>query len=390
MNFRKPITQTVIGYSWMIGFVFLSLSVNLYSQSMIDIPVKAAELNSVTFPVPLDSSNFEFEDVSGSLYTLKASLLNPRLKECRDLSIFFFNSNNKSYVSQIHIDSNRFIWKNEFKRHSIYNFKIWNCASPSDTLFIPFKIQPSENSLRFKISRGYKGEFSLADSSYTGTVSILPFVRFLNQIHVIINHQEEVVFREELSWGESFSFRDKIFTLDTLNLFEKSIQLEYRINEGEKVFGVGKNQYIDDFDKRRTRLFDETIHLSKEAPAQDGDYIFHFWGSWCAPCMRKMPYLQELFSRLDNHRINVINVALVNSLSNLIQTEGVIEDQSLLGTHVLEKLNGDLGFIHLLNISSYPSYVVVSNDGKVIYRSDEMGEKHDLEDFLKMNNYLKD
>ena len=48
----------------------------------------------------------------------------------------------------------------------------------------------------------------------------------------------------------------------------------------------------------------------------------------------------------------------------------------------------ELRYISLLNATSYPSYVIVSNEGKVLYRSDKVFNKVDLEDFLKTNGYF--
>jgi len=44
----------------------------------------------------------------------------------------------------------------------------------------------------------------------------------------------------------------------------------------------------------------------------DRPLIINFWATWCAPCRREMPLLQDLYATNTNRSLNVVGVALDN------------------------------------------------------------------------------
>ena len=49
-----------------------------------------------------------------------------------------------------------------------------------------------------------------------------------------------------------------------------------------------------------------------ELTARDNDttYVINFWATWCSPCVKEIPYFQELHMEKKNEKISVILVSL--------------------------------------------------------------------------------
>ena len=90
-----------------------------------------------------------------------------------------------------------------------------------------------------------------------------------------------------------------------------------------------------------------------------GKYIFlNIWGAWCLPCIKEIPELKEGF---DNWKEKVVFLSIIktqdiNKVKKLISKEK-IEWPQLLMTSEIEN-----GF----KISSYPTNILISPDGKII------------------------
>ena len=56
-------------------------------------------------------------------------------------------------------------------------------------------------------------------------------------------------------------------------------------------------------------VFDTFVDFEKSILKNDENvYVINFWATWCAPCVKELPYFQQL--HLDNKRVKVILVSL--------------------------------------------------------------------------------
>ncbi|WP_298895624.1 redoxin domain-containing protein [uncultured Psychroserpens sp.] len=39
-------------------------------------------------------------------------------------------------------------------------------------------------------------------------------------------------------------------------------------------------------------------------------YVINFWATWCAPCVKELPYFEQLNAKYSNHNVEVILVSL--------------------------------------------------------------------------------
>ena len=56
-------------------------------------------------------------------------------------------------------------------------------------------------------------------------------------------------------------------------------------------------------------VFDTFVDFEKSILKNDENvYVINFWATWCAPCVKELPYFQQL--HLDNKKVKVILVSL--------------------------------------------------------------------------------
>jgi peroxiredoxin len=151
-----------------------------------------------------------------------------------------------------------------------------------------------------------------------------------------------------------------------------------------------------DFDKQVLRLqkiSDSTILYSSQVgfmakPFEGTDFVngdsiqlenyrgkllyLDFWGSWCKPCVEELPELKELYGKLDHSKVEFLGIASdsKNSLSKAMSKHGINWSQIL---------DEDNSISKLYNINSYPTTLLIDENGKVIAK--DIWAK-DLEKFL--------
>lgn len=62
--------------------------------------------------------------------------------------------------------------------------------------------------------------------------------------------------------------------------------------------GISVNSYT--FDQIKPLLF----------PENDVTYVINFWATWCAPCIKELPYFNELQEKYESDRFQVVLVSL--------------------------------------------------------------------------------
>lgn len=96
---------------------------------------------------------------------------------------------------------------------------------------------------------------------------------------------------------------------------------------------------------------------------KDKILLINFWATWCAPCRKEMPVLQNLSTRLDKSRYAVIGVS-VDSDINLVK-EFLIQ-YKILYPNFIDKSRYMAS--SLLDIEAYPETIIVSPDGTILQR----------------------
>lgn len=115
------------------------------------------------------------------------------------------------------------------------------------------------------------------------------------------------------------------------------------------------------------KLPDSPVELLLQAPVSsidswkklEGKWLFlEFWATWCAPCIARMPALNKLGKEMSDKEIQFISL----SPEKPEIVKRFLKRKSIAGW---VGIDSDKSFIEALKISSYPTTVLVSPDGKV-------------------------
>lgn len=106
--------------------------------------------------------------------------------------------------------------------------------------------------------------------------------------------------------------------------------------------------------------------------------VINFWATWCAPCRREMPLLQEARENFDRDQVEIIGVALDYSepVSDFLAEVGVSYPILIAGASGIEKMD-ELGN----SAGALPFTLLVDADGHILRR--KLGEFHDLASVLE-------
>lgn len=114
--------------------------------------------------------------------------------------------------------------------------------------------------------------------------------------------------------------------------------------------------------------------------------LINFWATWCAPCRKEMPALQNLSASLDAKRYAVIGVS-VDSDINLVK-EFLIQHK-ILYPNFLDKSQYIAS--SLLEIEAYPETIIVSPEGSILKRISGIISPNDkrLKQLLNLTDTIK-
>ncbi|MBO0600466.1 thiol-disulfide oxidoreductase ResA [Sporosarcina sp. E16_3] len=102
-----------------------------------------------------------------------------------------------------------------------------------------------------------------------------------------------------------------------------------------------------------------------------GEGVFlNFWGTWCGPCKKEMPYMENQHKAFEEKGVNIL---AVNIAESNLKVETFIEQYGLTFPIVIDK---DKSVKEAYNIVPLPTTFLINKDGrieKIITR--EMSEK---------------
>lgn len=107
--------------------------------------------------------------------------------------------------------------------------------------------------------------------------------------------------------------------------------------------------------------------------------ILDFWGSWCAPCLKGMPELKEIYSAYSG-RLEIIGV---NCNDTEESWKSTVSRLQLPWIQVFQPEDGTVAATY--SVTAYPTKVVVNPEGKIIkiYSGGSPTFKDDVDNWLK-------
>lgn len=113
--------------------------------------------------------------------------------------------------------------------------------------------------------------------------------------------------------------------------------------------------------------------------------LLDFWGTWCGPCRESHPHLVELYNEYSPKGLVFIGVAQEygKDLEKIsVEWKKAIADDGLLWTQILENEDENNHIVKAYNVSSFPTKILISPEGKIIAKL-VGGGSNDLDEVLK-------
>ncbi len=171
---------------------------------------------------------------------------------------------------------------------------------------------------------------------------------------------------------DSIYFSRNVFRMDSIAADGASAYFEKSNRIGKCGTALGDSLCLD-------FLTTENGELSLTDNKERKLVVFHFWGSWCAPCLQEMPTLEKTIVK-HSYRATFINVAY-ETTNNLQKVKALLKKYPALGNNILE-VAGKTPVTNRFGIAEFPTYIIVSPDGFLIKRISANESQHLLTAFL--------
>lgn len=114
----------------------------------------------------------------------------------------------------------------------------------------------------------------------------------------------------------------------------------------------------------------------------DNVYVINFWATWCAPCIKELPYFEKLHQ--ENKNIKVILVSLDSKKDIDTKLKPFIQRKKISAQVVSlsdKDYNSWLGKIDELWSGAIPATYIFSGDKHIF-------AEHEFENFAELNDYV--
>ena len=112
--------------------------------------------------------------------------------------------------------------------------------------------------------------------------------------------------------------------------------------------------------------------------------IIDFWATWCGPCRKEMPELNEIYRRYRDKGLVILGVSL-----DAVQGDGIeVVEPFIKNFRILYPIAiADEALVDKLALQAIPTTLLVDRDGRVLARIEGAGDRGELtkavEDLLK-------
>ena len=166
----------------------------------------------------------------------------------------------------------------------------------------------------------------------------------------------------------------------------------YGANKAEIQSEESKSEESKDEEKDKVESIDFTLYdqYGKEHKLSDykGKTVFlNFWATWCPPCKREMPHIEEIYKEYgkNNEDVVVIGVASPN-LGKEVSKEEIIEFLEK-NNYTFPVLFDEDGMVmYQYGINSYPSTFIIDKEGYVTQYVPGALDKDTMKYLIELDN----
>ena len=118
--------------------------------------------------------------------------------------------------------------------------------------------------------------------------------------------------------------------------------------------------------------FDDSSVTIRNVDFEGQVYLLDFWGTWCAPCIEELPYLEEAYDRYSDSGFEILSIAFLDDYEDIKQfREG---DYSMPWLHTRVTWDNFNSITDIFDITRFPRPILVDEDGIILAIDDELRE----------------
>lgn len=240
-----------------------------------------------------------------------------------------------------------------------------------------------DNELRIvaEIANYNYGEFNMENKDYK-----VAFVKILNQYKFLFRSKNQEFLKVIDTGYKSYKLKDTVnfsnnfYKIDSVNFNESELFL-IKLNIRNKKIGHQFGETISDFNL--IDIHDNELNLRKLLKGKEY-VLLDFWGTWCAPCIELTPQLVRIDSNYSSN-LTILSIAFQKDKSKLLE---YVNKNKMNWNHVFIKGNAknQENKPHLINnlrINSYPTFILINKDKKILYRGSGKKALKEIEKIIK-------
>ena len=147
--------------------------------------------------------------------------------------------------------------------------------------------------------------------------------------------------------------------------FTAIAESNYEVNTKDIIKGeLRKFVFSDDTKTLPSPLVLDIDETFVEIGFNDDILVINFWATWCAPCKKEMPSLNNLAENMKDHGVKIITIASGRNSKEAI--EAFFNDNNLANLNKFRDPRGKIAISY--GVTALPTTVVIDPSGKEIGR----------------------
>ena len=299
-----------------------------------------------------------------------------------------FNTDSLVVISNFYADTMH-TWLNQFNDKISYTFSITDNNLKVNPLHLPITIDIAKSptnsianrrlqmSLTFTNENSYKvSEFKISGKKHFAVIDNLPVAKIWgterNKVYIIneSNPLSKNMLNRTLGYlsNDTVRLEKRDWVITLLDDLGDSIKLT-KVPKRKSIIGVTENVYIPPMSFKEMNS-DNIISLA--SPLKKNVTALIFWGTWCGPCMRKMPEYNLLYDSINKSSVDMIGVCWDRSEDSVYIKEAFINNK-IVWPNIFSELYSTTNTIaNKLRIEPIPLYILLDQQGKITYRGGDL------------------